>query len=55
MASQCCHGALAAYQQAQRCSPQLLQAWEDGGQPKVVLKADDEQEMQQLAKVRMLL
>lgn len=49
LAAQCCHGALAAYRQAQQCSPQLLQAWEDGGQAKVVLKVDSEQDMQKLA------
>lgn len=49
VAAQCCHGALAAYRQAQRRSPQLLQAWEDSGQPKVVLKASDAEEMQRLA------
>ncbi|KAG0720931.1 putative peptidyl-tRNA hydrolase 2 [Chionoecetes opilio] len=49
LAAQCCHGTLAAYRRAQRCHPELLQAWEDTGQAKVVLKVDTEQEMLKVA------
>ncbi|XP_063884079.1 probable peptidyl-tRNA hydrolase 2 [Scylla paramamosain] len=45
LAAQCSHGALAAYRQAQQRTPLLLQAWEDTGQTKVVLKVDSEKEI----------
>lgn len=45
VAAQCSHGTLAAYRQAQQHTPSLLQAWEDTGQTKVVLKVDTEEEM----------
>ncbi|XP_045107094.1 peptidyl-tRNA hydrolase 2, mitochondrial-like [Portunus trituberculatus] len=45
LAAQCSHGALAAYKQAQQRTPSLLQAWEDTGQAKVVVKVDTEKDM----------
>uniref|UniRef100_A0A8B9VCL8 Peptidyl-tRNA hydrolase 2, mitochondrial n=1 Tax=Anas zonorhyncha TaxID=75864 RepID=A0A8B9VCL8_9AVES len=48
VAAQCCHAAVAAYKQAQRRTPEVLQQWEYSGQPKVVLKAPDEETLLQL-------
>ncbi|XP_045624683.2 peptidyl-tRNA hydrolase 2, mitochondrial [Procambarus clarkii] len=48
IAAQCSHGTLAAYRQMQKSNPGLLQAWEDAGQPKVVLRAADLDHLQKL-------
>ncbi|XP_026184183.1 peptidyl-tRNA hydrolase 2, mitochondrial [Mastacembelus armatus] len=42
VAAQCSHAAVSAYKQIQRRNPQLLKQWEYCGQPKVVVKAPDE-------------
>lgn len=42
VAAQCSHAAVAAYRQVQRRHPELLKQWEYCGQPKVVVKAPDE-------------
>lgn len=42
VAAQCSHAAVAAYKQMQRRNPELLKQWEYCGQPKVVVKAPDE-------------
>ncbi|XP_028838388.1 peptidyl-tRNA hydrolase 2, mitochondrial [Denticeps clupeoides] len=42
VAAQCSHAAVSAYKQVQRRDPELLKRWEYCGQPKVVLKAPDE-------------
>ncbi|XP_015260196.1 PREDICTED: peptidyl-tRNA hydrolase 2, mitochondrial [Cyprinodon variegatus] len=42
VAAQCSHAAVSAYKQVQRRSPELLKQWEYCGQPKVVVKAPDE-------------
>ncbi|XP_027886152.1 peptidyl-tRNA hydrolase 2, mitochondrial [Xiphophorus couchianus] len=42
VAAQCSHAAVSAYKQVQRRSPELLRQWEYCGQPKVVVKAPDE-------------
>lgn len=42
VAAQCSHAAVAAYKQVQRRNPELLKQWEYCGQPKVVVKAPDE-------------
>ena len=42
VAAQCSHAAVSAYKQVQRRNPELLKQWEYCGQPKVVLKAPDE-------------
>ncbi|KAK5859131.1 hypothetical protein PBY51_003221 [Eleginops maclovinus] len=42
VAAQCSHAAVSAYKQVQRRKPELLQQWEYCGQPKVVVKAPDE-------------
>ncbi|XP_056141295.1 peptidyl-tRNA hydrolase 2, mitochondrial [Lampris incognitus] len=42
VAAQCSHAAVSAYKQVQRRRPEILQQWEYCGQPKVVLKAPDE-------------
>lgn len=43
VAAQCSHAAVAAYKQVQRRNPELLKQWEYCGQPKVVVKAPDEE------------
>ncbi|XP_008941225.1 PREDICTED: peptidyl-tRNA hydrolase 2, mitochondrial [Merops nubicus] len=48
VAAQCSHAAVSAYKQAQRRNPELLKQWEYCGQPKVVLKAPDEETLIQL-------
>ncbi|NWJ07493.1 PTH2 hydrolase, partial [Crypturellus undulatus] len=48
VAAQCSHAAVSAYKQAQRRHPELLKQWEYCGQPKVVLKAPDEEALVQL-------
>lgn len=42
VAAQCSHAAVSAYKQIQRKNPELLKQWEYCGQPKVVVKAPDE-------------
>ncbi|XP_072099437.1 peptidyl-tRNA hydrolase 2, mitochondrial [Mobula birostris] len=42
VAAQCSHAAVSAYRQLQVRNPDLLRQWEYCGQPKVVLKAPDE-------------
>lgn len=42
VAAQCSHAAVTAYKQVQRRNPELLKQWEYSGQPKVVVKAPDE-------------
>ncbi|KAJ7997111.1 hypothetical protein DPEC_G00225550 [Dallia pectoralis] len=42
VAAQCAHAAVSAYKQVQRRNPDLLKQWEYCGQPKVVVKAPDE-------------
>ncbi|CAG0902627.1 unnamed protein product, partial [Cyprideis torosa] len=42
-AAQCCHATLACYQKAQLMAPEFLHSWEEDGQPKVVVKADDQE------------
>ncbi|XP_064098771.1 peptidyl-tRNA hydrolase 2, mitochondrial-like [Macrobrachium nipponense] len=51
IASQCCHGTIAAYLKMQENNPKLLQAWLDSGQPKVVLKAADLNQLHELSKI----
>ncbi|KAF7199138.1 peptidyl-tRNA hydrolase 2, mitochondrial isoform X1 [Nothobranchius furzeri] len=48
IAAQCSHAAVAAYRQVQRRNPELLRQWEYCGQPKVVVKAPDEDTLIQL-------
>ncbi|XP_041864993.1 peptidyl-tRNA hydrolase 2, mitochondrial [Melanotaenia boesemani] len=45
VAAQCSHAAVSAYRQVQRRNPELLKQWEYCGQPKVVVKAPDEDTM----------
>ncbi|KAM7334920.1 hypothetical protein ACRRTK_005397 [Alexandromys fortis] len=42
-AAQCPHAAFSAYKQIQNKNPQVLKEWEYCGQPKVVVKAPDEE------------
>uniref|UniRef100_A0ACB8ED01 Peptidyl-tRNA hydrolase protein 2, mitochondrial n=1 Tax=Sphaerodactylus townsendi TaxID=933632 RepID=A0ACB8ED01_9SAUR len=48
VAAQCSHAAVASYKQVNRLNPELLKQWEYCGQPKVVLKAPDEETLLQL-------
>ncbi|NXN97921.1 PTH2 hydrolase, partial [Rhinopomastus cyanomelas] len=48
VAAQCSHASVSAYKQVQRRNPELLKQWEYCGQPKVVLKAPDEETLCQL-------
>ncbi|NXS61388.1 PTH2 hydrolase, partial [Brachypteracias leptosomus] len=48
VAAQCSHAAVSGYKQLQRRNPELLKQWEYCGQPKVVLKAPDEETLIQL-------
>ncbi|KAK3859228.1 hypothetical protein Pcinc_034633 [Petrolisthes cinctipes] len=48
-AAQCSHATLKAYKQLQQKSKRLLRAWEMNGQPKVVVKIDDEGSLLDLA------
>lgn len=43
VAAQCAHAAVSAYKQVLRRDPGLLKRWEYCGQPKVVVKAPDEE------------
>ncbi|CAG8476374.1 14189_t:CDS:2 [Funneliformis caledonium] len=49
VAAQCSHATLACYQSLQKSNPQLLEAWETSGQPKITLKVKDYDEMLSLA------
>ena len=42
---QCSHAAVMAYKSASRIDPAMLKEWEYSGQPKVVVKTDNEQEL----------
>lgn len=44
-AAQCAHAAVLAYKQSIKCNLQALTYWESHGQPKVVLKVDDEESL----------
>nr|XP_046162508.1 peptidyl-tRNA hydrolase 2, mitochondrial isoform X1 [Oncorhynchus gorbuscha] len=48
VAAQCSHAAVSAYKQVQRRNPELLKQWEYCGQPKVVVKAPDEDSLIEL-------
>ncbi|XP_053425043.1 peptidyl-tRNA hydrolase 2, mitochondrial isoform X1 [Nycticebus coucang] len=48
VAAQCSHAAVSAYKQIQRKNPEVLKQWEYCGQPKVVVKAPDEETLVQL-------
>jgi len=49
-AAQACHAVLAAYKEASRKDPAILDAWESTGQAKVTLKVESEEEMIGLVK-----
>lgn len=49
IASQCCHGTLVAYQKMEKSHPGLLQAWLDSGQPKVVLRTANLNQLKELS------
>ncbi|KAK7925436.1 hypothetical protein WMY93_007746 [Mugilogobius chulae] len=48
VAAQCSHAAVSAYKQVQKRHPELLKEWEYCGQPKVVVKAPDEETLIEL-------
>ncbi|XP_038061841.1 peptidyl-tRNA hydrolase 2, mitochondrial-like [Patiria miniata] len=49
VAAQCSHAAVSCYKQAAKRKPDMLKEWEHYGQPKVVLKAPDEEALVELA------
>ncbi|XP_040192875.1 peptidyl-tRNA hydrolase 2, mitochondrial [Rana temporaria] len=48
VSAQCSHAAVSAYKQLLKRNPELLKQWEYCGQPKVVLKAPDEDTLVEL-------
>ena len=42
---QCCHASVMAYEQLYKRHPRLLDEWRHHGQPKVVLKTEDEESL----------
>ncbi|XP_042215350.1 peptidyl-tRNA hydrolase 2, mitochondrial-like isoform X2 [Homarus americanus] len=50
---QCCHATLKAYKQIQKMNPKVLRAWEMNGQPKVILKVNDEATMMDVTSLAM--
>nr|XP_033778717.1 peptidyl-tRNA hydrolase 2, mitochondrial isoform X2 [Geotrypetes seraphini] len=48
VAAQCAHAAVSAYKQVLKINPELLKQWEYCGQPKVVVRAPDEEAIIQL-------
>lgn len=48
VAAQCSHAAVSAYKQIQKKNPNMLKQWEYCGQPKVVVKAPDEETLIEL-------
>ncbi|XP_030042159.1 peptidyl-tRNA hydrolase 2, mitochondrial isoform X2 [Microcaecilia unicolor] len=48
VAAQCAHAAVSAYKQVLKRNPELLKQWEYCGQPKVVVRAPDEETLIQL-------
>lgn len=48
VAAQCSHAAVSAYKKIQKRNPELLKQWEYCGQPKVVVKAPDEETLIEL-------
>ncbi|KAM4797009.1 peptidyl-tRNA hydrolase 2, mitochondrial [Rhinophrynus dorsalis] len=48
VAAQCSHAAVSAYKQLLKRNPELLKQWEYCGQPKVVVKAPDEDSLVEL-------
>ncbi|XP_042215351.1 uncharacterized protein LOC121861549 isoform X3 [Homarus americanus] len=53
VAVQCCHATLKAYKQIQKMNPKVLRAWEMNGQPKVILKVNDEATMMDVTSLAM--
>ncbi|KAF7254956.1 hypothetical protein EG68_08087 [Paragonimus skrjabini miyazakii] len=49
IAAQCSHAAVSCFQYAQAKNPSLLAAWEEQGQPKIVLKSDSLHELELLS------
>lgn len=48
IAAQCCHAAVMAYEQLYEQHPDLLEEWRYHGQPKVILKTEDEESLLRL-------
>jgi len=51
IASQCSHATLLAYKKGIKVRPKLIDAWESIGQPKVVLKVPNIEELERLIKI----
>lgn len=43
--AQCAHASLEAYEKAKRENPEWIEAWKNGGQTKIVLKAPGKKEL----------
>ena len=44
-AAQCSHAAVGAFKNAKKYNPNVLRAWERNGQPKIVTKVENEDEL----------
>ena len=44
-AAQCSHAAVGAYKSAKKTFPAILRAWERNGQPKIVTKVENEEQL----------
>ncbi|CAH8532083.1 unnamed protein product [Schistosoma mattheei] len=49
IAAQCSHAAVSCYEEIIERNPGILKAWEEQGQPKIVLKVDNYEEMLELS------
>ena len=49
-AAQCSHAAVGAYKIAKKNSPSILRAWERMGQPKIVTKVENEDDLLSVSK-----
>ncbi|CAI2728019.1 unnamed protein product [Schistosoma spindalis] len=49
IAAQCSHAAISCYEEIIEKNPGILKAWEEQGQPKIVLKVDNYEEMLKLS------
>ena len=48
IAAQCCHAAVACFEDAQESNENILEEWMDQGQRKIVVKVESEEQLEQL-------
>eukprot|EP01137_Pigoraptor_chileana_P026158 Opistho-2@96694 len=53
VAAQCSHATLANYKELRKTNPEALKAWEMTGQPKIVLKGDNDKQLMELRRAAM--